>query len=112
MTVQPTFVLASASPARLSTLRAAGLVPRVMGGGAEEATVESTRPQIVCGTLARMKAEPTVSRIRQHPGGGAKIVLGCDSVLAFDGEIMGKPTDDADASARWHRMRSRSGVLH
>jgi septum formation protein len=112
MTVQPTFVLASASPARLSTLRAAGLDPEVMVSGVDESTVESTSPQMLCGTLARMKAQATVSRIHQHPGGGTKIVLGCDSVLAFDGEIMGKPTDDADASARWHRMRGRSGVLH
>jgi septum formation protein len=39
-------------------------------------------------------------------------VLGCDSVLAFDGEILGKPVDADDATARWRRMRGRSGVLH
>ena len=39
-------------------------------------------------------------------------VLGCDSVLALDGDILGKPTDAADAVRRWQRMRGRSGVLH
>ncbi|MET8249939.1 nucleoside triphosphate pyrophosphatase [Micromonospora sp. NPDC005197] len=40
------------------------------------------------------------------------LIIGCDSVLAFDGEILGKPADPADATARWLRMRGRSGVLH
>ena len=40
------------------------------------------------------------------------LVLGCDSVLELDGEALGKPLDAADAVARWHRMRGRSGVLH
>jgi nucleoside triphosphate pyrophosphatase len=112
MTAAPTFVLASASPARLNTLRAAGLDPEVMVSGVDESTVESTSPQMLCATLARMKAEATVNRIHQHAGGGAKIVLGCDSVLAFEGKIMGKPVDNVDASARWHRIRGGSGVLH
>ena len=112
MTVAPTFVLASASPARLRTLRAAGLDPEVMVSGVDESTVESTDPQVLCGTLARMKAEATVNRIRQHGDGDARIVLGCDSVLAFGGAVMGKPTDNAAAAARWREMRGRSGVLH
>lgn len=112
MTAKPTFVLASASPARLSTLRAAGLDPEVMVSGVDESTVESTSPRMLCATLARMKAEATVDRIQHRAGDRSKIVLGCDSVLEFDGEIMGKPVDRADASARWHRMRGRSGVLH
>jgi septum formation protein len=39
-------------------------------------------------------------------------VLGCDSVLEFDGEVLGKPASAADATRRWQRMRGRSGVLH
>ena len=40
------------------------------------------------------------------------MVIGCDSVLALDGEILGKPLDEADAVARWQQMRGRAGVLH
>jgi septum formation protein len=40
------------------------------------------------------------------------LVLGCDSVLAFDGQILGKPADAEDALKRWQAMRGRSGVLH
>ena len=39
------------------------------------------------------------------------LVLGCDSVLELDGEALGKPVDAADAIARWHRMRGRTGTL-
>ena len=40
------------------------------------------------------------------------LVLGCDSVLAFDGQILGKPADAEEATARWQKMRGRYGVLH
>ena len=40
------------------------------------------------------------------------MVVGCDSVLCLDGAVHGKPTDAAEATARWRSMRGRSGVLH
>ena len=83
-----------------------------MVSGVDESTVESTGPDVLCRTLASMKAEATVNRIRQQPAGGPVIVLGCDSVLAFDGAVMGKPADAAQATARWRRMRGRAGVLY
>lgn len=39
-------------------------------------------------------------------------MLGCDSVLEFDGAVLGKPDDAADATSRWRRMRGRDGTLH
>ena len=109
-----TFVLASASPARLRTLRAAGVDPEVIISGVDESIVEATSPTALCTTLARLKAEGVVTRLRQRPAGtgGDALVLGCDSVLAIDGEILGKPADDAEAIKRWQRMRNRAGVLH
>jgi septum formation protein len=112
VTVSATFVLASASPARLRTLRAAGLDPEVMVSGVDESTVESNDPRVLSGTLARIKAETTASRLTRPAGGAARFVLGCDSVLAFEGEVLGKPADNAEATARWQRMRGRHGVLH
>ncbi|WP_232533849.1 nucleoside triphosphate pyrophosphatase [Plantactinospora sp. KBS50] len=40
------------------------------------------------------------------------LVLGCDSVLAFDGQVLGKPADAVEAAHRWYAMRGRSGVLY
>jgi septum formation protein len=104
-------VLASASPARRRTLAAAGIEVDVVVSGVDESTVDSSRADTLCATLARMKAEAVASRLRRQGTGGTTLVLGCDSVLAFDGQILGKPNGAADARARWHRMRGRSGEL-
>jgi septum formation protein len=102
----PRLILASASPARLKTLRGAGLDPEVKVSGVDESKVEITGPADYTLKLAQMKAVAVAAHER-----GA-LVIGCDSVLALDGEILGKPTSEADAIERWQRMRGRSGVLH
>lgn len=99
-------VLASASPARLRTLRAAGLDAEVIVSGVDESTVDASDPALLCRTLARMKAQAVAVKL------ASGLVLGCDSVLEFNGRILGKPAGRDDAVRRWHAMRGRSGVLH
>ena len=101
-------VLASASPARRALLTAAGIDAEVQVSGVDESIVEATDPHTLCLALARMKARAIAARMNAEPG---TLVLGCDSVLSFDGEIFGKPVDAADAVARWQRMRGKSGIL-
>lgn len=106
MPAPPRLVLASQSPARLATLRAAGLDPEVVVSGVDESTVEPCDPPEYVARLARLKAVAVAAERR-----GA-LVVGCDSVLELDGEILGKPRGEADAVERWRRMRGRVGVLH
>jgi septum formation protein len=101
-------VLASQSPARLATLKAAGIVPEVVVSGVDEDRVTSTDAANLAAALAQLKCRAVAERL----GDDDALVIGCDSVLAFDGEILGKPDGPADAVARWRRMRGRSGVLH
>jgi nucleoside triphosphate pyrophosphatase len=110
VTTPTRLVLASASPARRRTLAAAGIDVDVVVSGVDESTVDSSRPDTLCATLARMKAEAVANRLRRQ-GATQAMVLGCDSVLAFDGQILGKPAGVSEARARWHRMRGRSGEL-
>lgn len=113
-------VLASASPARLRVLRAAGVDPQVIVSDVDESAVVSSNPETLCATLARLKAEAVATRIRQRAvsvdavdiDGDRILVLGCDSVLEFDGEVLGKPADADEAVRRWMRMRGRRGMLH
>ena len=100
-------VLASQSPARLATLRSAGLEPDVVVSGVDESTVEVADPEQLSVELARLKAEAVVPRVV-----GAALVVGCDSVLELDGEVHGKPGTAERAADRWRSMRGRSGVLH
>jgi len=105
VTAVPRFVLASQSPARLRTLRGAGVDPVVVVSGVDESTVTGP-PADVALTLAVRKAMAVAARCEDA------LVLGCDSVLDLDGEALGKPADRADAVARWRAMRGRSGVLN
>lgn len=110
--MRPRLVLASASPARRSSLAAAGIDAEVLLSGVDESSVGATRPETLCAVLARLKAQAVAERLRHGPGSTHRVlVLGCDSVLAFDGEALGKPVDAAEAVARWRRMRGRDGVL-
>jgi septum formation protein len=99
-------ILASASPARLKTLRAAGLDPVVVVSGVDEEGVEADNVAELALKLARLKAVAVAAEQSRA------LVIGCDSVLELDGEVLGKPADEAEAIERWRRMRGRSGVLH
>ena len=102
-------ILASASPARRALLSAAGIDAEVMVSGVDESTVEAEDAYTLCLALARMKARTIAAELPADPG---ILVLGCDSVLAFEGQIFGKPASADEAAKRWAMMRGRSGVLH
>ncbi|NCT91092.1 septum formation inhibitor Maf [Cellulomonas sp. APG4] len=109
-------VLASASPARLATLRAAGIEPSVRVSGVDEDAVLAAAaaadgtpaPAQAVLVLAAAKAQEVAEGLAP----GDTLVLGCDSLLELDGEVLGKPHEPAEAVRRWHRMRGRAGVLH
>jgi septum formation protein len=103
----PRVVLASQSPARLATLRSAGLDPEVVVSGVDESRVTTDDPEELSVELARLKARAVADRLD-----GDALVVGCDSVLELDGEIHGKPGTAEEATRRWRTMRGRSGVLH
>lgn len=104
-----TFVLASQSPARLATLRSAGVEPVVIVSGVDESQLDGLPPAELALQLAELKCAAVAGR-DDLPADA--LVLGCDSVLDLDGAALGKPDDAADAVRRWQAMRGRSGVLH
>ena len=102
-------VLASASIARLTTLRRAGIQPEVIVSDVDESTVTGPTPAATAELLAGVKADTVAGRLGPEPG---LLVLGCDSLLELDGQALGKPGTPEAATARWRGMRGRAGVLH
>lgn len=107
MTDRVRFVLASASPARLKTLRGAGIEPEIIVSGVDEDDITAESPGELARLLATLKARAVVASLTEHA-----TVLGCDSVLEIDGVAYGKPGTPEIARERLRSMRGRSGVLH
>jgi septum formation protein len=103
-------VLASASDARLRTLRDAGLDPEVMVSSVDEDSEAVDGVRELTARLAQLKAQAVSAGI-DH-GSRVTVVIGCDSMLELDGMGYGKPGTPAEAARRWQRMRGRSGLLH
>lgn len=110
--------LASTSPARLQTLRAAGIEPIAVPPGVDEdaavAAAEAVdgplaAPDMVQ-LLARAKAEALVGAT---PGGEPidGLILGGDSAFLTGGAIHGKPHTPEVAKARWHAQNGGHGDL-
>ena len=101
------FVLASASPARLATLRAAGLDPEVIVSGIDEDGYDAPTPHELAQVLASAKLRAVLPQVSRDG-----LVLACDSVLEFNGKPYGKPGNADVAVERWRMMRGKSGILH
>jgi septum formation protein len=106
MSVDRRLVLASASPARLTLLRQAGLTPEVVVSQVDESSVRAARVGEMVALLAAAKAKAVAEQETDA------LVVGADSLLEFRGQALGKPTDTHDARDRWQRMSGKSGVLH
>ena len=87
MLVPVLLVLASASPARLQTLRNAGVEPLVVVSGVDESRLDGLPPAEMALQLAELKCAAVAAR-DDLPDETA-LVLGCDSVLELDGEALG-----------------------
>ena len=108
----PKLILASSSPRRSEILSAVGWefekdVPEI-----DEAILNGESPEEYVVRLARSKADAVAKR---HPG---RMVLGADTTVVIDGEIIGKPADMADAermirmlSGNWHDVLTGIAVV-
>lgn len=109
-------MLASSSPARLALLRQAGIDPEIVLPEVNEeqlakaARVENPKlgAEQLVGLLAKAKAESVLFIGASH---GA-LVLGGDSALEFQGQILGKPHEPEVAINRWLELSGNQGVLH
>jgi septum formation protein len=98
----PPLILASASPRRAELLRLLKLKFRIVPSAATEVLDEQLSPFEVCQLNARRKARAVA---KKNPD---SLVLGADTLVFLDGEIMGKPVSRADAERMLTRLQGRT----
>jgi len=114
-------ILASASPRRAELLRAAGYEFEVVAATIDESIRPNESPPMYVRRLAADKsawAQAGTTKAAPHGrelfvgprfSGAERIVLGADTAVVVDGEILGKPRDDEDAARMLRRL---SGMRH
>ena len=104
-------VLASASPRRAELLKNIGLEFSVRPDDSEEISTPGLDPAETVKELARNKASNVAGKIRNAGvlDSGEVLVIGADTVVVSNGEILGKPTDETDAERTLRRL---SGNRH
>lgn len=99
-------ILASASPRRKELLAQIGIDFEVRPSHAEEVTT-GTRPAEIVMELSNLKAEDVFAQLSEDEKENV-LVIGSDTVVALDGEILGKPKDEADARRMLKALQGRS----
>ena len=98
----PPLILASASPRRAELLRQLKLDFQILPSDAKEIFDEQLSPLELCQLNAHLKARAVA---KKNPD---SLVLGADTLVFLDGEIMGKPADIADARRMLTRLQDRT----
>ena len=97
------FILASASPRRKEILENAGFTFDIIVSDADENITEDLTPSATVEELAKRKALAVWEENKDA------VVFGCDTVVAVDGKILGKPKDDEEA---FTMIKMLSGKVH
>jgi septum formation protein len=99
----PRIVLASSSPRRRELLTMIGIAHEVIPADLDESYLPGEAPLVHAERLARSKAEAVLQVAADA------IVIGADTIVLIDDEILGKPRDEAHAAAM---LRQLSGRTH
>lgn len=84
-------ILASASPRRKELLERAGVQFEICPGNGEE-HITSNKPEEIVKELSEQKAMAAV-----FPAEEGTVIIGSDTIVAFEGKVLGKPSDEEDA---------------
>lgn len=84
-------ILASSSPRRSKLLKDAGLTFKIVASDIEEIFDENLEPKEIAMYLAELKAKHIA---KNYPN---DVVLGADTIVVYQDEILGKPKDEQDA---------------
>jgi septum formation protein len=101
--MSPRVILASASPRRRELLSMIGIEHEVRPSDVDETPVAGESPRAYADRLARAKALAAASP--------DAVAIGCDTIVVVDGEVLGKPQDEADATRMLQLLSGRSHLV-
>jgi len=101
----PPVILASQSPRRRELLTLVGIPHTVRPADVDERYLPGEDPAAHAERLAREKAA-TIAR--REPDA---VVIGSDTIVVVDGDVLGKPADETDAARMLARLAGRSHVV-
>ena len=102
----PHVILASQSPRRRDLLRQLGIAHEVLPANIDESRLPDELPLVHAERLAREKVARLAAR---HPGA---VVIGADTIVVVDDDVLGKPADDDEAARMLARLSGRAHWVH
>ncbi|RNB86200.1 Maf family protein [Brevibacillus panacihumi] len=99
MKQEKSLILASSSPRRKELLQTLGLPFTIQSSDVDETTNPGMLPHEIVEELALRKARKIASGLTEG------VVLGSDTIVVLNGEILGKPVDEADAYRMLHALQ-------
>ena len=103
---RPRVILASQSPRRRELLALIGIAHEVRPADIDESYLEGETPEQHCERLARGKATTLAERVSREA-----VVIGSDTIVVVDGQVLGKPDDVADAARMLRMLSGRSHTV-
>lgn len=98
-------ILASASPRRRELLAAAGVIFQVCAADGKE-KITSDKPEEIVRELSEQKATAVALNFDMEEG---TVVIGADTIVSYNNEILGKPVDESDA---FKTLKMLQGNIH
>lgn len=111
-------VLASASPRRHAIISGLGLqIPiEICESGADEQVPADWTPAQIVEQLAMRKAVAVYAQVEQSVAGASEpegaVIIGADTIVVLDGEVLGKPLDGREAASMLRRLSGRTHLVY
>ncbi|MUG46130.1 Maf family protein [Paenibacillus woosongensis] len=99
-------ILASTSPRRRELLASLHIPFEVIPSKADETTPEQWEPEQIVMELALRKARAVQATL--EPAAREAVIIGSDTIVVLDGQVLGKPKDEAEAASMLRSLQGRS----
>ncbi|VAW42783.1 Septum formation protein Maf [hydrothermal vent metagenome] len=106
------FILASQSPRRRELIQLLGYPFEVMVADVDETSVTEPNPAVNVVQTAQLKATEIIDQLTDSLLPTNSIIIAADTTVAFAGEMLNKPADEAEARLMLQRLRNKQHKVH